>query len=67
MQVDLKKATLEEFLEHKTLYYDKIDFTIVKSILSPNKRMAWKQRILKLKKHNPFTALAEGLCFLLLT
>ena len=31
MQVDLKKATLEEFLEHKTLYYDKIDFTIVKS------------------------------------
>ena len=31
MQVDLKKATLSEFLEHKTLYYDKIDFTIVKS------------------------------------
>jgi dihydrofolate synthase/folylpolyglutamate synthase len=31
MQVDLKKVTLEEFLEHKTLYYDKIDFTIVKS------------------------------------
>ena len=31
MYVDFKKATLEEFLEHKTLYYDKIDFTIVKS------------------------------------
>ena len=31
MQVDLKKATLGEFLEHKTMYYDKIDFTIVKS------------------------------------
>ena len=31
MQVDLKKATLAQFLEFKTLYYDKIDFTIVKS------------------------------------
>ena len=31
MQVDFKKACLEEFLEYKTLYYDKIDFTIVKS------------------------------------
>lgn len=31
MQVDFKNATLEEFLEYKTLYYDKIDFTIVKS------------------------------------
>ena len=31
MLVDLKKANLQEFLEYKTLYYDKIDFTIVKS------------------------------------
>ena len=31
MQVDLKKANLQEFLEYKTLYYDKIDFTVVKS------------------------------------
>jgi dihydrofolate synthase/folylpolyglutamate synthase len=31
MQVDLKKANLQGFLEYKTLYYDKIDFTIVKS------------------------------------
>lgn len=31
MQVDFKKATLKEFLEHKTLYYDKIDFTTVES------------------------------------
>jgi len=31
MNVDLKKASLAEFLEFKTLYYDKIDFTIVKS------------------------------------
>lgn len=31
MKVDLKKTNLEEFLEFKTLYYDKIDFTIVKS------------------------------------
>ncbi len=31
MQIDLKKVNLEEFLEHKTLYYDKIDFTVVKS------------------------------------
>lgn len=31
MKVDLKKLTLNEFLEYKTLYYDKIDFTIVKS------------------------------------
>lgn len=31
MKVDLKKASLSEFLEFKTLYYDKIDFTCVKS------------------------------------
>lgn len=31
MPTSLKKATLLEFLEYKTLYYDKIDFTIVKS------------------------------------
>ena len=31
MLVDLKKANLQEFLEYKTLYYDKIDFTVVKS------------------------------------
>ena len=31
MQVDLKKANLQEFLKYKTLYYDKIDFTVVKS------------------------------------
>jgi dihydrofolate synthase / folylpolyglutamate synthase len=31
MLVDLKKTNLEEFLKYKTLYYDKIDFTIVKS------------------------------------
>ncbi len=31
MVQDLKKATLVEFLEYKTLYYDKIDFTIVES------------------------------------
>ena len=31
MQVDFKKATLIEFLEHKTMYYDKIDFTVVES------------------------------------
>ncbi len=31
MMVDLKKANLEEFLKYKTLYYDKIDFTVVKS------------------------------------
>ncbi|PUE66070.1 bifunctional folylpolyglutamate synthase/dihydrofolate synthase [Arcobacter caeni] len=31
MLVDFKKANLEEFLKYKTLYYDKIDFTIVKS------------------------------------
>jgi len=31
MTVDLKKTTLSEFLEYKTLYYDKIDFTIVES------------------------------------
>ena len=31
MLVDIKKANLEEFLKYKTLYYDKIDFTIVKS------------------------------------
>ena len=31
MQVDFKKANLEEFLNYKTLYYDKIDFSFVKS------------------------------------
>ena len=31
MLVNLKKVNLEEFLKYKTLYYDKIDFTIVKS------------------------------------
>ena len=31
MLVDLKKTNLNGFLEHKTLYYDKIDFTVVKS------------------------------------
>ncbi|MBU0924384.1 bifunctional folylpolyglutamate synthase/dihydrofolate synthase [bacterium] len=31
MQANLRKATLSEFLEYKTLYYDKIDFTIVES------------------------------------
>lgn len=31
MQENLKNCTLEKFLEHKTLYYDKIDFSIVKN------------------------------------
>lgn len=31
MTTNLKEASLEEFLKYKTLYYDKIDFTIVKS------------------------------------
>jgi len=31
MKVDLKKVSLVKFLEFKTLYYDKIDFTTVKS------------------------------------
>ena len=31
MQIDFKKVALNEFLEHKTMYYDKIDFTIVES------------------------------------
>ncbi len=31
MLVDLKKIDLNGFLEHKTLYYDKIDFSFVKS------------------------------------
>lgn len=31
MQTNLKIATLSEFLEYKTLYYDKIDFTTVES------------------------------------
>jgi dihydrofolate synthase / folylpolyglutamate synthase len=44
MQADLKKATLSEFLEYKTLYYDKIDFTIVES--------SWK--ILSKKINLPF-------------
>ncbi len=29
--IDLKNVDLESFLEHKTMYYDKIDFTVVKS------------------------------------
>lgn len=29
--IDLKSVDLEGFLEHKTMYYDKIDFTVVKS------------------------------------
>ncbi len=31
MEENLKHFTLEKFLEHKTLYYDKIDFSIVKN------------------------------------
>ena len=31
MKLDLKKVNSEEFLKYKTLYYDKIDFTIVRS------------------------------------
>ena len=31
MKLDLKKIDLQGFLEHKTLYYDKIDFSFVKS------------------------------------
>ena len=31
MLVDLKNTNLEEFLKYKTLYYDKIDFSFVKS------------------------------------
>jgi dihydrofolate synthase/folylpolyglutamate synthase len=31
MKLELKKAPLEKFLEHKTLYYDKIDFSCIKS------------------------------------
>ncbi|MDH1975154.1 Mur ligase family protein [Aliarcobacter butzleri] len=31
MKLDLKKVNLEEFLKYKTLHYDKIDFTIVRS------------------------------------
>ena len=31
MQIEFKKVALNEFLEHKTMYYDKIDFTIVES------------------------------------
>lgn len=31
MQLNLKKTNLEEFLKYKTLYYDKIDFSFVKS------------------------------------
>lgn len=31
MQLNLKKVNLEEFLKYKTLYYDKIDFSFVKS------------------------------------
>lgn len=44
MQANLKKVTLCEFLEYKTLYYDKIDFTIVES--------SWK--ILSKKINLPF-------------
>ena len=31
MQLNLKNINLEEFLKYKTLYYDKIDFSFVKS------------------------------------
>lgn len=31
MNLDLKKVNLQEFLQHKTLYYDKIDFSYIKS------------------------------------
>lgn len=31
MKLDFKKAPLKKFLEHKTLYYDKIDFSCIKS------------------------------------
>lgn len=31
MKLDLKKIDLQGFLEHKTLYYDKIDFSFIKS------------------------------------
>ena len=41
MQVDLKKTNLQEFLKYKTLYYDKIDFTVVKS--------AWEKLSTKIK------------------
>ena len=44
MLVDLKNTNLKGFLEHKTLYYDKIDFTIVES--------SWK--ILSTKINLPF-------------
>ncbi len=29
MEIDFKKAKLSEFLEHKTMYYDKIDLSII--------------------------------------
>ena len=41
MQVDLKKTNLQEFLKYKTLYYDKIDFTVVKS--------SWNKLFTKIK------------------
>jgi dihydrofolate synthase/folylpolyglutamate synthase len=44
MRYDLKKCSLEHFLEHKTLYYDKIDFSIV--------HRSWE--ILKTKIKTPF-------------
>lgn len=31
MKFDLKQVSLDEFLENKTLYYDKIDFSVIKS------------------------------------
>lgn len=45
MQVDLKKVNLQEFLKYKTLYYDKIDFTVVK--------LSWEKLSKKIKL--PFT------------
>ncbi|MGB0990640.1 MAG: bifunctional folylpolyglutamate synthase/dihydrofolate synthase, partial [Halarcobacter sp.] len=31
MLIDFKKASLEEVLQHKTMYYEKIDFSIVQN------------------------------------
>ncbi len=41
MQLNLKKTNLEEFLKYKTLYYDKIDFSFVKS--------SWNKLSMKIK------------------
>lgn len=39
--IDFKKISLEKFLNHKTMYYDKIDFTIIKK--------AWNELSSKIK------------------